>query len=116
MQSYEFTQGRAELIRGRSARWNTIPTYHTYKLTWPKYNPKGTKAFLQCNRVDISTLINALTGHCLMGNARKLGLTAQDYCSCKQMYEEKSIEHLLCFCPAQPLATTRFRTSLPHRT
>jgi len=37
------------------------------RLTWPNYNSKRTKTLLQCSREDIFTLLNALTGHCLIG-------------------------------------------------
>jgi len=73
-------------------------------------NSKRTKTLLQCSREDISTLLNALTGHCLIGtHALRLGLSHHDFCrSCKQIDEEESIEHLLCFCPAHNLK--RFQT------
>jgi len=90
--------------------WNSISTCHNSRLTWPNYNSKRTKALLQCSREDISTLLNALTGHCLIGtHALRLGLSNHDFCrSCKQIDEEESIEHLLCFCPAHNLK--RFHT------
>jgi len=74
------------------------------------YNSKRTKTLLQCSREDISTPLNAPTGHCLIGtHALRLGLSHHDFCrSCKQIGEEESIEHLLCFCPANNLK--RFQT------
>jgi len=59
-------------------RWNTISTCHNFGLTWPNYNPKRTKILLQCNREDNSALLNALTGHCLLGR------------SCRQIDEEEN--------------------------
>jgi len=68
-----------------------MPQFQTHlaKLT------QKTKSLLQCKREDISTLINALTDHCLLGShARRLGLSNHDYHrSCKQVDEEESIEH-----------------------
>jgi len=92
----------------RNNRWNSISTCQNSRLTWPNYNSKRTKTLLQCSREDISTLLNALTGHCLIGtHALRLGLS--NFCrSCKQIDEEESIEHLLCFCPAHNLK--RFQT------
>jgi len=56
-------------------RWNSI-SISISRLTWPNYNSKRTKAPLQCSREDISTLLNALTGHCLIGtHALRLGLS-----------------------------------------
>jgi len=57
------------------------------------------------NNKNISTLLNALTGHCLVGtHAHRLGLGHHDFCcNCKQIDEEESIEQLLCLCPAQSL-------------
>jgi len=83
-------------------RWNTTLTCHSSRLTWPNYNPNKKKTLLQCNWKDISTTINALTGHCLLEtHVRRLGLSNHDYCrSCKQIDEEESTEHFLCFCPA----------------
>jgi len=89
-------------------RWNSISTCHNSRLTWPNFNSKRTKTLLQCSREDISTLLNALTGHCLIGtHALMLGLSYHDFCrSCKN--EEESIERLLCFCPSHNLS--RFQT------
>jgi len=66
--------------------------------------------YLQCSREDISTLLNAIAGNCLIrSRALRLGLSYHDFCrSCKQIDEEESIEHLLCFCPAHNLK--RFQT------
>jgi len=88
-----------------AAGWNSISTCHNSSFTWPNYNSKRTKTLLQCSREGISTLLNALTVHCLRGTyAHRLGLSNHDFCrSCKQRDEEESIEHLLCFCPAHSL-------------
>jgi len=60
-------------------RWNSISTCHNSRLTWPNYNSKRTKTLLQCSREDISTLLNALTGHCLIGtHAHRMGLSNHD--------------------------------------
>jgi len=101
---------RQRLYTLSNKRWNTISTCHNSRLTWPNYNSKGTKTLLQCNRKDISALLNALTGHCLLGtHVHRLGLSNHDFCrSCKQIYEEENIEHLLCFCPTHNLK--RFQT------
>jgi len=58
----------------------------------------------------ICQLLNALTGHCLIGiHAVRLGLSYHDFwLRCKQIDEEESTEHLLCFCPAHNLK--RFQT------
>jgi len=52
------------------------------------YIPKRNKDLLQGNRNDISTLINAITGRCLLGtHARTLGTTNHDNChSCTQVF------------------------------
>jgi len=70
-------------------RWNSISTCHNSRLTWPNYNSKRTKTLLQCSREDISTLLNALKGHCLIGtHALRMGLSYHDFCrSCKQLDE-----------------------------
>jgi len=90
--------------------WNSISACHNTRLTGPNFNSKRTKTLLQCSREDISTLLNALTGHCLIGtHAHSLGLSNHDFChSSKQIDEEESIEHLLCFCPEHNLK--RFQT------
>jgi len=82
---------RQRLYTLSNNRWNSISTW--------------TKTLLQCSREDIFTLLNALTGHCLIGtHALRLGLSYHDFCrSCKQIDEEESIEHLLSFCPAHNL-------------
>jgi len=89
---------------------NSISTCYNSRLTWPNYSSKRTKTLLYCSSADISTLLNALTGHCLIGtHAHRLGLSNHDFCcSCKQIEEGESIEHLLCFCPAHNLK--RFQT------
>jgi len=53
---------------------------------------------------------NSISSHCLIGShAHRLGLSNHDFCrSSKQVDEEGSIEHLLCFCPAHNLK--RFQT------
>jgi len=90
---------RQRLYTLSNNRWNSISTCHNSTLTWPNYNSKRLKALLQCSREDISTLLNA----------HRLGLSNHDFCgSCKQIDEEESIEHLLCFCPAHNLK--RFQT------
>jgi len=96
---------RERLYTLSNNRWNSISTWHNSRLTWSNYNSKRTKTLLQCSREDISTLLNALTGHGLIGtHAHSLGLSSHDFCrSCKQIDEEESIEHLLCFCPANSL-------------
>jgi len=101
---------RQRLYTLSNNRWNSISTCHNSRLTWPNCNSKRTKTLLQCSREDISTLVNALTGHCLIGtHAVRLGLSNHDFCrSCKQIDEEESIEDLLCFCPAHNLK--RFQT------
>ena len=50
----------------------------------------------------MKTLIEVLTGHCLIGtNAKRMGRHFYDYCrSCQQPEEKENIEHLLCHCPA----------------
>jgi len=90
---------RQRLYTLSNNRWNSISTCHNSRLTWPNYNLKITKTFL-----------DALTGHCLIGtHAHRLGLSNHDFCrSCKQIDEEESIEHLLCFSPAHSLK--RFQT------
>jgi len=101
---------RQRLYTLSNNRWNTITTCHNSRLTWPNYNLKRTKTLLQCNREDISTLLNALSGHCLQGtHTHRQRVSNHDYCrSCKQMEKEESIEHLLCFCLAHNLK--RFQT------
>jgi len=98
---------RQRLYTLSNNRWNSISTCHNSRLTWPNYNSKRTKTLLQCSRMDISTLLNALKVHCLIGTyALRLGLS---HCrSCKQIDEEESIEHFLRFCPAHNLK--RFQT------
>jgi len=92
---------RQRLCTLSNNRWNSVSTCHNSRLTWPNYKTKRTKTLLQCSRVDITTLLNALTGHCLIGtHAIRLGLSNHDFC--------RSIEHLLCFCPAHNL----FRTAI----
>jgi len=101
----------------KSNKGNSLKTYSSsiYQIALGSFDPHkqcliNSKTLLQCNREDISTLLNALTGHCLIGtHAIRLGLSNHDFChSCKQIDEEESIEHLLCFCPAHSLK--RFQT------
>jgi len=67
---------RQRLYTLSNNRWNSISTYYNSRLTWPNYNSKRTKTLLQCSREDISTRLNALTGHCLIGiHALRLGLS-----------------------------------------
>jgi len=96
---------RQRLYTLSNNRWNAISTCHYSRLTWPNHNSKRTKTLLQCNREDISILLNALTGHGLLGtHAHRLGHSNHDFCRiCKQIDEMESIEHLLCFCPAHSL-------------
>ena len=51
---------------------------------------------------DVKTLIDILTGHCLVGtHAETVGRSFYDYCrSGQQPEQEENIEHLLCHCPA----------------
>jgi len=69
---------RQRLYTHSNNRWNLISTCH---------NSKRTKTLRQCSREDISTLLNALTGHCLIGtHAHRLGFSNHDFCrSCKQI-------------------------------
>jgi len=78
---------RQRLYTLSNNRWNSISTCHNSRLTFPNYNSKIIKTLLQCNREDIFTLQNALTGHCLLGpHAHRLGLSNHDFCrSCKQI-------------------------------
>ena len=83
-------------------RWNSTSNCETSRLTWPKFNKKRTTELLRLKRGDVSTLIRALTGHCLIGrHANRLGLPSNDFCrNCLQPEEEETIEHLICHCPA----------------
>jgi len=47
-------------------------------------------------------LVRALKGHWLVGtHAARLKAIKNDFCtSCRGEEEEKTVEHLLCFCPA----------------
>jgi len=71
---------RQRLYTLSNNRWNSISTCHNSRLTWPNYNSKRTKTLLQCSREDISTFLNALTGHCPLGTyALRLGLSHHDF-------------------------------------
>jgi len=107
---------RQRLYTLSNNRWNSISTCHNSSLTWPNYNSKRATTLLQCSREDISTLLNALTGHSLIGtHAHMLGLSNHDFCrSCKQIDKEESIEHILCFCPAHNLKGFQTLGSYTH--
>ena len=51
---------------------------------------------------DGKTLIDVLTGHCLIGtHVERMGRNFYDYCrSCQQPEEKENIEHLASHCPA----------------
>jgi len=81
-------------------------------------NNKTISELLKFSRTECGILVRALTGHWLVGtHAGRLKATKNDFCrscrdeeedapqndfcrSCRDEEEVKTVEHLLCFCPA----------------
>ena len=57
---------------------------------------------LSLRKSDVKTLIEAITGHCVIGtHVERIGRNFYDYCrSYQQLEEEETIENLFCHCPA----------------
>ena len=93
---------KQKTLRKAELRWKYAPNCEISKQTWPCHNLKRTKTILSLQKSDVKTLIEVLTGYCLIGtHAEWIGRNLYDcYRSCQQPEEEENIEHLLCHCPA----------------
>lgn len=90
-------------------RWENTNTCNKARQTWPLVSQKRTEELLKLPKYRLSVLIGILTGHCLIGpHARRLRVTAFDFCrSCQDEEEEETPQHLLLCCPA--FARQRFK-------
>lgn len=91
-------------------RWNNLSTCRTARLMWAGYHHGRTKLLLSGSRTETKNLVSVLTGHWTIGDhARRLGLSANDFCrSCNEAEEAETVRHLLCDCPALSKRRGRF--------
>lgn len=78
--------------------WSDTSNFVTTRFFWPRSNRKRSNDFLAFSKVHLSTVIEALTGHCPLG-IYAVRLTILPDANCLNEHEIESSQHFLFECP-----------------
>lgn len=79
--------------------WSDTSNFVTTRFFWPRSNRKRSNDFLAFSKVHLSTVIEALTGHCPLG-IYAVRLTILPVANCLNEHEIESSQHFLFECPS----------------